>query len=554
MKNTLLSYIFLSVFILISGRNILFAQQSPYGVNLSGLEFGQGNYPGTLGSTYYVPTAAELNYYAGKGLKLIRLPFSWERVQPTLGGALDPTYLGLINSVVLAAATSNISIILDVHNYCRYPVNSSQGGPIINTSGGPTIAQFGNLWRQLAQYFANQTAVWGYDLMNEPHDLGTAIDGTTNHWFPIAQAAIDSIRKVDTKHVIIVEGEGWSSGLDWVTNNSITGNNLAALVDPNKKLVFEAHQYFDVNHSGTYGSCCGTSVQFSSFPNNVNAGVNYITPFVNWIKTNTLTGYVGEYGIPNSGFDSGTDLANWNTTLTNFLNYLQANCIIGTYWAGGPAWGNYVIGVEPNGSTDASQMAILKNYTSLPSTCTVVTSLGLTFLEFTSNKVSNGTQLNWQISETDNALDFEIEKSSDGLTFYSISNVKNPTKSSARSSYSFIDYSSNEPNGTAYYRLKYESLDGNIIFSKILEVGNERVSIRIYPNPFSESSNLLYLSNLQTPFSIQIKDLSGNTVESHAYSQSNGNPIQIGSGIPSGTYLIQITSREEVLTSKLVKY
>jgi endoglucanase len=103
--------------------NLLFAQQSPYGVCLSGMEWGSGTYPGTAGSTYYVPTASELNYYAGKGLKLVRLPFAWERVQPTLGGALDPTYLGYINGVVAAAAAANVSIILDVHNYCRYNNN-----------------------------------------------------------------------------------------------------------------------------------------------------------------------------------------------------------------------------------------------------------------------------------------------------------------------------------------------------------------------------------------------------------------------------------------------
>ena len=58
------------------------------GVNLAGAEFGS-NVPGTFGTDYTYPTHAEIDYYASKGMSVIRLPFLWERVQHTKNGALD---------------------------------------------------------------------------------------------------------------------------------------------------------------------------------------------------------------------------------------------------------------------------------------------------------------------------------------------------------------------------------------------------------------------------------------------------------------------------------
>ena len=332
-----------------------YAQSSNFGVNLAGLDFGPTILPGVAGSNYFVPTAAELDYYKSKGLSLIRLPFLWERAQPTLGADLDPTYMGYIDGIVAAASSRNMSIILDMHNYGRYP----QGGSVIGSAGGPTVANFQDVWTKLALRYTNEPAVWGFDLMNEPHNLGSVT------WYTIAQAGISAIRTADKTHVILVEGDNWSKGNTWAQYNS----NLKNLTDPNNNLVFEAHQYFDSDQSGQYLASRNNNTVAGAGAN-ANTGVAYITPFVDWLNANNLKGIVGEYGVPNN-----SDLANWNTLLTNFMDYIQQNCVGGTYWAGGPAWGNYVTSIEPTTSggvvTDAPQMAILTKYSSLPSGCTL---------------------------------------------------------------------------------------------------------------------------------------------------------------------------------------
>ncbi len=53
------------------------------GVNLAGAEFGTRNVPGVFGTDYTYPTHTEIDYYADKGMGVVRLPFLWERIQHT---------------------------------------------------------------------------------------------------------------------------------------------------------------------------------------------------------------------------------------------------------------------------------------------------------------------------------------------------------------------------------------------------------------------------------------------------------------------------------------
>ena len=138
------------------------------GVNASSLEAGSNVIPGTINVNYAQPSCAEMSYYHSKGLNIVRLPFLWERVQPTLGGALDTTYLSYITNVVTCAQTYSQKVLLDVHNFGSYNGNK------VGSVSGPTYAQFANLWSRLATAFVGNNGVGGYDLMNEPNSMPSA--------------------------------------------------------------------------------------------------------------------------------------------------------------------------------------------------------------------------------------------------------------------------------------------------------------------------------------------------------------------------------------------
>ncbi|HNM50454.1 MAG TPA: hypothetical protein PKN86_12145, partial [Candidatus Obscuribacter sp.] len=64
------------------------------GVNISGGEFNGQMVPGVYNTNYVYPSVSELDYFRSKGLTCVRVPFSWERMQPNANGPLDLTELG----------------------------------------------------------------------------------------------------------------------------------------------------------------------------------------------------------------------------------------------------------------------------------------------------------------------------------------------------------------------------------------------------------------------------------------------------------------------------
>jgi endoglucanase len=141
------------------------------GVNLAGAEFappydtntGQRTSspdPGVFGTNYTYPTHVEIDYYAAKGMSVLRLPFLWERIQPTQLGSLDAAELGRIDDVVSYATGKGLKIEIEPHNY------GFGFGSLIDSAQTPN-SSFADLWGKLAvHYKSNPDVIFG--LMNEP--------------------------------------------------------------------------------------------------------------------------------------------------------------------------------------------------------------------------------------------------------------------------------------------------------------------------------------------------------------------------------------------------
>ena len=160
------------------------------GVNLAGAEFGEIHIPGVFNTDYTFNSETSFAYFAARSLGLMRIPFFWERLQPTLRGSLDPAYLGLLRQNVAWAKAHGNRVVLDLHNFARYRFN--EGGKlneyvIDNLYGGVVRVSSGDLadvWVRLSNEFGGEPAVYAYGLMNEPHDMGTA------DWRQISQIAL----------------------------------------------------------------------------------------------------------------------------------------------------------------------------------------------------------------------------------------------------------------------------------------------------------------------------------------------------------------------------
>ncbi|MBB5715193.1 cellulase family glycosylhydrolase [Sphingomonas aerophila] len=301
------------------------------GVNLAGAEFA---------TNAVYPTTAEIDYFASKGMGVIRLPFKWERLQPTQNGPLDQAELAQIKAVVDYAGSKGINVVLDVHNF------GSGYGNVIGSAATPDTA-FADLWGKLATTFRDSSQVL-FGLMNEPNSQ------SSSQWVLSANAAIAAIRDAGAEQRILVPGAYHTGAHDWISsdNDTVVG---AGVVDPLNNYSFEVHQYLDANNSGTSRTVASEDV-----------GVRRLAAVTQWAIDTGHTLFLGEFGVSN---DPTAVVA-----LDRMLQFMEQNAAVwvgATYWAAGPSWGDYMYSVEPDNlanPVDKVQLDVLEKYDLDPST------------------------------------------------------------------------------------------------------------------------------------------------------------------------------------------
>ena len=96
------------------------------GVNLAGAEFGteapgySNESPGEHGEAYLFPSKDTVRWFTDRGLRVLRLPLAWERLQPEPAGPLDPTYAQRVLEFLDLAQVYGGRVVLDLHAYGRY--------------------------------------------------------------------------------------------------------------------------------------------------------------------------------------------------------------------------------------------------------------------------------------------------------------------------------------------------------------------------------------------------------------------------------------------------
>jgi endoglucanase len=316
------------------------------GVSLAGPEFGterpgfSNASPGVFGRDYTYNSERTVAYFCTRGFSLLRLPLRWERLQPRLGQALDEGELGRVRGFVGWARAHGGEVILDVHNYGRYVVGG--GGPrdcVIDQPAAGTApvtrGHFADLWRRLSRDFRDEPAVYAYGLMNEPRDMGSS------DWAGISQAAVDAVRGEGDRKRILVAGDGWSNAERF---GEVNGPR-AWVEDAAGEVLYEAHCYFDHDHSGRYEFDYGA--ELAADARLEQRGADRLRPFLRWCAANRVRGLVGEFGVP------GND-PRWQVVLARFLEALDRAGMEGCYWAAGEWWGAYALSIQPDPESQSS--------------------------------------------------------------------------------------------------------------------------------------------------------------------------------------------------------
>ncbi len=214
-------------------------------------------------------TRSDVDSLAKWGFNSVRLPMHYNlftlpiEEEPIQG---EHTWLTkgfeLTDSLLAWCKANNMYLILDLHaapggqgkdaNISDYDENKpSLWESDLNKQ--KTVA----LWRKLAEHYANEPMIGGYDLINEPNwtfegKNRNGLEDTGNKpiwdfYYEITKA----IREVDRNHIIIIEGNGW-------------GNNyrgLERLWDDN--LVMSFHKYWNANTPNTLSNILSLRDKFN---------------------------------------------------------------------------------------------------------------------------------------------------------------------------------------------------------------------------------------------------------------------------------------------------
>jgi endoglucanase len=273
------------------------------GVNLAGAEFGM------IGGRWKWPHQKNMDYYLSLGVKVFRVPFKWNRLQPDIAKPLEPASLEGLDRIVERATGAGAVVLLDMHDYGRRDKIVIGDG-----TSAATLEAYALFWGELAQRYGKSSLVW-YGLMNEPHDQDPILNLNTQN------AACAEIRRRGATGTVLFSGIAWTGAHSWTKTSN--GTVMLQAVDPADNYGFDMHQYLDKGFGGS--NPIATE----------GIGKRILSSAVDWATQHRKRIFIGE-------FATGRSEASLRE-LRDLLDVMMARPDIflgATYWAGGGVWGN----------------------------------------------------------------------------------------------------------------------------------------------------------------------------------------------------------------------
>ena len=238
-------------------------------------------------------TEADFDFIASKGANTVRIPFNYRLFTNENYMGLNDSTEGFrrIDDCVAWARKNNLRLILDMHD-CP---GGQTGDNIDDSYGYPWLMvdsvaqnQFVDIWKKIADYYADEDVILGYELANEP--IATYWEGEERDMLnaqlePLYKRTVEAIRQVDPNHIVLLGGPQWNSYFgnftDWTFDNNI---------------MYTCHRYGG------------------------DATAEAIASFIEFRDKTNLPMYMGEIGH------------NSDQWMSDFVNVMRANNIGYTFW------------------------------------------------------------------------------------------------------------------------------------------------------------------------------------------------------------------------------
>ncbi len=167
---------------------------------------------------------SDIAQIASLGFNVIRVPFDYRLLEdPGFPGVYKASGWAILDNLVQWAQENHVYIVLDMHAAPGGQAlgftadNDDPTGPLLWNSPQDQ-ADMVAMWQAIAARYANDSAIAGYDLLNEPY--GSPTDPPPGLGVSVPQIyarTIAAIRSVDPNHMIFLEGARDSRDFSWAT-------------------------------------------------------------------------------------------------------------------------------------------------------------------------------------------------------------------------------------------------------------------------------------------------------------------------------------------------
>lgn len=187
------------------------------------------------------------------------------------------------------------------------------------------------------------------------------------------------------------------------------------------------------------------------------------------------------------------------------------------------------------------------------------TPLPVQLVSFEATKQGPNGLLSWKTASETNSAHFEVQVSTNGLTWQVLGKVAAVGTSPTSHAYTFPDRDLARYGAPAvYYRLQQVDLDGKATFSVVrtLALDASGWSVRAYPNPFAGQLSAELNTLETTPVSVAVYDALGNVVlRQQASAQAGTQLLELNGALTlaPGIYLLRVAQGAHAATVRVSK-
>jgi len=192
-------------------------------------------------------------------------------------------------------------------------------------------------------------------------------------------------------------------------------------------------------------------------------------------------------------------------------------------------------------------------------TCPSGGPLPVQFLNVSAHQKGSGVAIDWSTSSELNNKYFDVERSTDGGSSWSVVNTL-PSKGDGSATKNYSGYDAKPVAGVNLYRIRQVDNDGTSKYSNtvVFKLNIVKTDVSVLANPFNSNITVDFLTTRSQTVSARLFEMSGKQLLAEQFTVSKGSYRKVIQGVATlnkGIYILQIIDEDGqvIYNDKLVK-